>query len=328
MTAQVEISRAFKPFSFRLLPGAARATFEDVGREWQSKRKRENLSASTHAKDYQLLDQLAYPALGSRRLAKITPPDVLRLLREIEGQGKTETAHRLRSIISRVFRYGIATGQCDRNPAADLIGALVSHQTTHHPALFEPREIGDLVRRIEAYPGSTVVRLAMLVLLHTYVRPGELRSARWSEIDLEARVWTISAERMKMRRKHVVPLSSQVVAHLEELREITGAGAYVFDVGRGKPISDGTINAALRRLGYGKDEVVAHGFRRTASTILNESGEFTPDAIEMSLAHAPQGVRGIYNAAQYMPERIRMAQWYSDWLDAACADCRTKQEHA
>lgn len=303
----------------RLVTDGQTATFEEVGREWQAKRQREALSASTYDKDRQLLDLLAYPHLGALRMGRVTAPEILALLRDVEARGNFETAHRLRSTISRVFRYGIATGRCERDPAADLVGALISRRTTHHPALFEPREIGDLVRRIQSYAGSPVVRLAMLVLLRTYVRPGELRSARWSEIDLEARTWTISAERMKMRRKHVVPLPNQVIEHLEELRPITGTGPNVFDVGRGKPISDGTINAALRRLGYSRHQVVAHGFRRTASTILNESGEFTPDAIEMSLAHAPQGVRGIYNAAKYMPERVKMAQWYSDFLDRVAA---------
>jgi integrase len=269
----------------------------------------------------QLLDQLAYPVIGGRPIDEIKPPEVLAMLRQVEDRGCTETAHRLRSIIARVFRYGIATGRCDRNPAGDLIGALVAHQTTHHPALFEPKEIGGLVRAIERYRGAPVVRLALAILLRTYVRPGELRNALWSEIDLEAKTWTISAARMKMRRKHIVPLSDQVCAYFAELQTLSGGGDLVFAAVRGgkRPISDGTINAALRRMGYSKDEVVGHGFRRTASTILNESGEFSPDAIEMSLAHAPQGVRGIYNAAQYMSERVKMASWYSDWLDLVAA---------
>lgn len=311
-----------RPAIWRFISGAkSTPSFADVGREWQAKRQRENLSASTHRKDVQLLDQLAYPALGGRRIDEIKPPEVLALLRQVEDRGCTETAHRLRSIIARVFRYGIATGRCDRNPAGDLIGALVAHQTTHHPALFEPKEIGGLVRALRGYRGSPIVRLALLVLLNTYVRPGELRNGQWSEIDTEAATWTISGTRMKMRRKHIVPLSRQVLGYLEELRVLTGGSGYLFPAvrGGGQPISDGTINAALRRLGYTKDEVVGHGFRRTASTILNECGEFSADAIEMSLAHAAQGVRGIYNAAQYMPERIRMAQFYGDFLDEVAA---------
>jgi integrase len=300
-----------------LIPGPRRVTFEDVAMEWRAKRQREGLSDSTHRKDQQLLEQLACSVLGSQRIDRIRPADILALLRSVEAKGNTETAHRLRSMISRVFRYAIATARCDRDPAAGLIGALVAHRTTHHPALFEPRDIGRLVRAVRGYNGTPVVRLCILMLMHTYTRPSELRLATWDEFDLDRAVWTLSAERMKMRRKHVVPLSRQVLGYLTELQEITGAGRLVFPAVRGgdRPISDGTVNAALRRLGYTKDQVVAHGFRRTASTILNESGEFSPDAIEMSLAHAPQGVRGIYNAAQYMPARVEMAQWYSDWLD-------------
>jgi integrase len=304
------------------LPGSRRVTFEDVVQEWRAKRQREGLSDSTHRKDQQLLEQLACPALGAKRIDQIKPADILALLRSVEAKGNTETAHRLRSMISRIFRYAIATARCERDPAAGLVGALVAHRTTHHPALFEPKAIGALVRDLLGYNGTATVRLAMLLLMHTYVRPSELRLARWEEFDLERAVWSISGERMKMRRKHVVPLSRQVLGYLTHLKEITGAGDLLFPAVRGgaKPISDGTINAALRRMGYTKDEVVAHGFRRTASTILNESGEFSPDAIEMSLAHAPQGVRGIYNAAQYMPERVKIAQWYSDFLDRVAAD--------
>lgn len=305
----------------RILPGASPPTFEDVGREWQAKRRLEGLSPSALDKDRLLLERLAYPVIGSRRMDRLKPPEILALLRQVEARGRNETAHRLRSTISRVFHYGIATGRCEQDPAAALAGALVARRTRHHPTLFDRDQVGELLRAIRGYTGAPSVRLAMLVLLYTYVRPGELRQGRWSELDAGAGLWTLPAGRMKMRRKHIVPVSRQVSGFLAELREITGGGDLMFAAVRGgdRPISDGTINAALRRLGYGSDQVVGHGFRRTASTVLNESGLFSPDAIEMSLAHAPQGVRAIYNAAQYLPERVEMAQWYSDWLDAAAA---------
>lgn len=295
---------------------AAGTTFELVGKEWQDKRKQEDLSGSSYRKDKQMLDHHAYPALGDRAIDTITAPEILTLLRRVEGKGAVHTAHRLRSTLSRVFRYAVATGRAERDPAADLVGALVSKKTVHHPALFEPKEIGGLVRAMSGYDGQ-MVRIAMLTLLHTFVRPGELRLAEWEEFDLDAAMWTVPEGRMKMRRKHLVPLSPQVVTMLRDLRGLTGDGKYLF--GTRRPMSDMTVNAALRRLGYDRGQVVGHGFRRTASTILNESGEFSPDVIEKQLAHESGSVRSIYNAAQYMPERVRMMTWWSDWLDGVAA---------
>jgi integrase len=312
----------------------ARPTFEGLGREWQAKRQMKKLSESAHRKDRQLLEGYAYPALGSKRVDHVTPSEVLVLLQEVAGAGKSETAARLRATVSRVFRYGVMTGQCERDPTADIRGAVPTHRTAPHPALFEPKAIGALVRAIEGYCGSPITRAALAVLLRTYVRPGELRNATWAEVNLEAKLWTICASRMKMRREHIVPLSDQVCAELAKLREGKDGNSFVFPAvaGGDGPISDGTLNAALRRLGYSKDEVVGHGFRRTAWTILNESGQFSAAAIEMSLAHIPQRVQrapGMFRdlqggtATQALPERVKMAQWYSDWLDRAAAGVLT-----
>jgi integrase len=299
---------------------AAGTTFEDIGREWQNKRKQEDLSDSAYRKDKQLLDHHAYPAIGPRPINTITPPEILTLLRRVEVRGHVHTAKRLRSTLSRVFRYGVATGRCDRDPAADLVGALVTKKTVHHPALFDPKEIGALVRAMDGYEGK-LVRLAMLIQLHTFVRPGELRKAMWSEFDLDTAIWRISGARMKMRRDHIVPLSPQVVTMLRELQELSGYGHWLFPSMLGSKIcmSDATVNAALRRLGYGRDRVVGHGFRRTASTILNESGLWSVDSVELQLAHVDGSVRGIYNAALRLDERTKMMSWYSDWLNEQAA---------
>lgn len=297
---------------------AAGATFEEIGKEWQEKRKQEDLSGSTYRKDKQMLDHHAYPAIGDRPIATITAPEILVLLRRVEAKDAIHTAHRLRSTISRVFRYAIATGRAERDPAADLVGALVTKKAVHHPALFDPKEIGELVRAMSGY-GSPMLRIALLMQIHTFTRPGELRKAEWAEFDPD--MWTIPEGRMKMRRRHLVPLSPQVQELLAELRPITGHSKYLFPSPNShrKPISDMTMNAALRRLGYTGDVVVAHGFRRTASTILNESGLWSEDAIEKQLAHESGSVRAIYNAAQYLPERIRMMTWWSSWLDGVAA---------
>jgi len=293
----------------------AASTFEAFGREWQEKRQKEKLSASAHRKDKQMLDHHAYPAIGNRPLASITAPEILTMIREVEAKGNYETAHRLRSTVSRVFRYGIVTGRAERDPAADLVGALVRHTSEHHAALFEPKEIGGLLRAINGYTGSAITRIAMLMLAHVFVRPGELRHAEWSEIADDR--WVLPEAKMKMGKKLIVPLSPYVQGLVADLRQMTGSGRYLFPsvLGGRRPMSDGTVNAALRRLGYSKDEQVGHGFRRTASTILNESGLWNPDAIERQLAHVDGSVRGVYNSALHLDERVRMMTWWSEWLE-------------
>lgn len=219
---------------------------------------------------------------------------------------------------SRVFRYGVATGRCKTDPATLLSGALVSPKAKHHAAILEPAKLGEFLRAIDGFNGNSVTRYAMKIAPHVFVRPGELRHAEWDEFDLQAAIWNIPAGKMKARRAHSVPLSKQVLGYLHELSELHGQSGYVFPslYTPTRPMSENTLNVAFRRMGYGKDEVTAHGFRATASTLLNESGKWNPDAIERALAHGDSdAVRGAYQRGSYWQERVKMAAWRSDYLD-------------
>lgn len=296
--------------------GADRAanSFAVVAEEWLAKQK---MAPATLAKARWTLDDLVFPWIGDRPIAEIDPPEMLRLLRRIEDRGAHETAHRTKQRCGQIFRYAIATHRATRDPTADLRGALTPAKTTHRPALTDPAKVGELLRAIEGYTGGFIVRCALQLAPLVFVRPGELRQAEWSEIDLEGALWRIPSSKMKMREEHVVPLSSQAVDVLKELRPLTGAGQYVFpgERSRLRPMSDGTINAALRRLGFDKDTMTGHGFRAMASTRLNEMG-WAPDIIERQLAHAERNkVRAAYNRAQYLDERRRLMQAWSEYLD-------------
>jgi integrase len=291
-------------------------TFGDMAKEYLEKMVGDRRAETTISKAHWLLEQLK--TIADQPITLLKPVDVLAALKRLEAHGKHETARRCRSFASRVFRYAVATGRGETDPTAMLRGALVVPRTTHHAALLEPKDVGDLLRAIDAYSGHKVTRLAMQVAPHVMSRPGELRMALWSEFDLEEAVWKVPAERMKMRRPHMVPLSHQVLAYLEELRPLTGPDGYVFPAFHTwkRPLSENTINQAFRRMGYGVGEVTPHGLRTTASTLLNESGKWSPDAIERSLAHADKdAVRGIYNRGKYWEERVAMHQWWSDYLD-------------
>lgn len=258
------------------------------------------------------------PALGRRPIAEIVAAELLPILKGIERQGKLETAFRTRALASRIFRFGIATARCTSDPAALLIGSLSSPVAKHHSAIIEPKKLGELLRAVDSYAGSPIVKLALQILPHVMLRPGELRYSRWEDIDLEARIWRISAERTKQRRAHDVPISTQVATYLELLRPHSIDDGYMFPGERShlKPLSENVFNATFRRMGFGKEEVTAHGFRTTASTLLNESGKWQPDAIERSLAHGDSNAtRGIYNRGAYWEERVLMMQWWSDYLD-------------
>lgn len=295
----------------------AENTFEAIGEEWLAKEEREKKAPMTLAKGQWLLRDIAFPVLGRRPIAEITAPEVLAALRPVEKRGRLETARRLRSTISRVFRYAIATGRADRDPAADLQGALTAPTVKHRAALLDPEAIGGLLRAIDAYEGWGTVTAALRLAPLVFVRPGELRHAEWSEINLDKAEWRIPAAKMKMRDEHIVPLSRQAVAILREWHGVTGRGRYVFPSGRSthRPMSEVAVLAALRRMGYGRDEMTGHGFRSMASTILNEMG-FNPDWIERQLAHGERNkVRAAYNRAQYLPERRRMMQAWADYLD-------------
>jgi integrase len=215
-----------------------------------------------------------------------------------------------------VFRYAVATGRADRDPSGDLRGALPPVHKKHHASITEPNAVGELLRAIDGYEGHLVTRCALQLAPLVFVRPGELRRAEWSELDLSKTEWRIPAEKMKMPAPHIVPLSRQALAALNEVRPLTGKGVYVFPSvrSRQRPMSENTINAALRRLGYTKEQMTGHGFRSMASTLLNEQG-WRYDAIERQLAHAERnGVRAAYNYAEHLPERREMMQAWADFL--------------
>jgi len=291
-------------------------TFAAVAAEWQrTKMIAEGKSKSTLDRARWLLGILNN-GIGDRPIQEIEAPELLDVLRQIEAQGKHEAVKKLRSTASAIFRFGIATGACKRDPAADLKGALTVAKSTPHAAIVDPAGVGELLRAIDAYERPTL-RLALQLLALTFVRPGNVANAEWSEFDLDAGVWSISAQKMKMRGPFRVPLSRQALAVLKELRAIIGGGKYLFPSLRkgNRPIFTYLLNVALRDIGYAADEAQAHGFRSTASTLLNEHSEFSPDVIELSLAHQPGGVRAIYNRSKYWKERCELMQWYADHLD-------------
>ena len=261
---------------------------------------------------------LALPVLGPRPVTEISSPDVLAVLRRIEARGQLETAGRLRAVVGEVFRYAIATGRAENDPTFALRGALTTPKTKHRAAIVEPVAFGALLRSIDDYEGTPEVRAALKLMALTFVRPGELRNASWSEFDLEAGLWVIPAGRMKMRRAHRVPLAPQTIAILKELQAITGHRALLFPGVRSaeRAMSENTINAALRRLGYGKDDMTGHGFRAAASSLLNECGKWNADAVEAQLAHVESNkIRKAYARAEYWDERVRMMAWWADKCD-------------
>ncbi|WDF72311.1 tyrosine-type recombinase/integrase [Novosphingobium sp. KACC 22771] len=296
---------------------AASHTFEAVAGEWLEKITAEGAAPMTVKKARWLLAKL-YPAVGRRPVKEISAHELLLALKKIEATKRYNTASRARTAASQVFRYAIATARAERDIASDLRGALITPKTTHRAAITVSTEAGALLRTIDGYDGLPLTRTALRMLAHVFVRPGELRWAEWSEFDLEKRVWTIPGHKMKMRRSHMVPLSRQVIAILEEIEHDATFSPLLFPSLRSvdRPMSDNTINAALRRLGYSKEEMTGHGFRALAATLLNEMGCWNPDAIERQLAHAESNsVRRAYARGQYWDERVRMMQHWSDYLD-------------
>jgi integrase len=292
-------------------------SFEAVAREWFAKFSGQWVKSHS-SKILKRLEGNVFPYLGGRPIAEITPKEVLAALRRVEGRGAIETAHRTKQNCSQVFRYAVATGRADRDPTVDLRGALTPVVEQHHASITDPKAVGALLRAIEGYEGSPITKAALMLAPLTFVRPGELRAAEWSEVNLDKAEWRIAAERMKMREQHIVPLSTQAVAVLKELAPLTGRGKYLFPGARtnGRPMSENTINAALRRLGYPKEQMTGHGFRSMASTLLNEHG-WNRDAIERQLAHGERDeVRGAYNFAEYLPTRKKMMQAWAETLDA------------
>ncbi|WP_206240665.1 tyrosine-type recombinase/integrase [Novosphingobium terrae] len=292
-------------------------TFASVAEELIAKREKEGVSPRTLEK-YRWLLKLLGSEFGRRPVTEITPAELLHEIKHHERRERYETAKRIRSFASRVFRYAAATARAERDPAQMLLGALIQPKAKHFAAITDSVEFGALLRAIEDYVGDPAVMHALKLTPHLYQRPGELRHMEWTEINFEKAVWTLPAGKMKMRQPHAVPLSKQAVAVLESMRSLSGNGKYVFPSvrSRTRPISENTITAALRRMGYSKEQMTAHGFRTSASSLLNESGKWNPAAIERALAHMVSGeIRRIYNQSAYWRERIEMAQWWSNYLD-------------
>ena len=301
---------------------AAENTFEAVAREWHSNQ------ASGWTPEYaelvmRRLEADAFPAIGRRAVLEIEPPDVLDMLRKVERRGAIETARRLRQYVSMIFRFGIVTGRVKRDPSADLKGALKATGEPQHHKAMPRKDLSGFLKAVQTYDGDPRTRLALRLVVLTFLRTGELRAGRWSELeDLDGKepLWRIPPSRMKKRREHLVPLSRQVVAVLRELRAFSGNSPFIFpSPGKEGTMSNNTMLYALYRMGF-HGRATTHGFRSVASTILNESG-FNRDWIERQLAHVEKdAVRAAYNAAEWLPDRRRMMQWFADYLDALALD--------
>lgn len=292
-------------------------SFEAIAREWHAKYSPS--WASSHAnKIIRRLELYIFPWLGGRPIAEITPKELLSVLRKVEGKGILETAHRAQQNCGQVFRYAIATGRAERDPSADLRGALAPVKRGRMATMTDPKKIGELLRAIDGYDGSLIAQCALRLAPLVFVRPGELRHAEWSEINFDKAEWRIPAEKMKMPSPHIVPLSKQAINILNEIYPLTGNGKYVFPsvTTATRPMSDNTILAALRRMGYAKEEMSGHGFRAMASTLLHEQG-WPSDVIERQLAHAERNsIKAAYNYAQHLQERKKMMQSWADYLDS------------
>ncbi|MEL7029548.1 MAG: integrase arm-type DNA-binding domain-containing protein, partial [Pseudomonadota bacterium] len=303
----------------KLAAEATRQTSQSFGalvKDYMEKQRREGRADATMKKNPGLL-QMAIEDFGSTAVSEIKAPLILKTLRRVEARGKLATAHRLRSVIGSVLRYGIALGWLDADPTPGLKGALIRPTTNSRAAITDPVELGGLLRAIDDFTGQRTTQIALQLLALLYPRPGELRLAEWSEFNLEDRIWTIPAERTKMRRRHRAPLPVTACDLLSELFEITGQYHLVFPSLRSwkTPMSENTLNAALRRMGYSKTEMTAHGFRATFSTVANESGLWRPDVIERALAHVVEDdVRRAYDRSEHWEERVRMAEWWDSQL--------------
>lgn len=292
---------------------------ENIAREWYAKFSTK-WSASHSEKIIRRLEKDIFPLIGNRPVAEITAPELLQVLRKIESRGATELVHRILQYLGQIFRYAIATGRAVRDPSGDLKGALTPVKVKHRAAIVDSKGASGLLRAIDDYQGAPITAYALQLAPYLFLRPGELRSLEWPEIDFDRGEIRIPAAKMKMNSPHVVPLSMQAIEILKKIHPLTAfCSSYVFPSIRSdkRPMSENTINAALRRLGYTKEEMTGHGFRSMASTMLNESGKWSPDTIERQLAHAERnGVRAAYNHAEYMDERRRMMQWWADYLDS------------
>jgi len=292
-------------------------TFSVVADGYIAKLKAQNRAQATMKKVEWLLD-FAKPLLGNRPIAEIKSAEVLVVLRQVEKRGRLETARRLRSTIGSVFRYAIATTRAEHDPTVALAGALATPTITPRAAILDSQKFGGLLRAIETFDGQPTTKAALKLMALLFPRPGELRAAQWQEFDLDQAIWTIPAERTKMRRPHRSPLPKQALDILRDLNQITGRSDLLFPsvLTVRRSISENTMNGALRRLGYAKDEMTAHGFRAVASTMLNEAGQWHADAIERQLGHVEgNDIRRAYARGEHWGERVRMLSWWADHLD-------------
>ncbi|MDO3377062.1 tyrosine-type recombinase/integrase [Geoalkalibacter halelectricus] len=320
--ARQQVARGMDPSELRKAHRTASAecaanSFEVVAREWIGKQRNvwtpANISVVTRS-----LETNVFPWIGKRGITDLKAPELLKVLRRMEERGVLETAHRVRTICGQVFRYAIATGRAERDIAADLRGALSPPKKKHLPAITDPTKVAEFLRAMDCYEGSLIVKSALRLAPLVFLRPGELRKAEWTEIDLNEAEWNIPAEKMKMKQPHLVPLSKQAVEILREIHPLTGGGRYVFPCTRSvtRPMSDMALSAAIRRLGYGQGEMTPHGFRAMARTILDEVLQFRPDFIEHQLAHAVRDPNGrAYNRTSHLAERRKMMQTWADYLD-------------
>lgn len=308
-------------------------TFEVIAREWHGKFK-ESWSPSHAHVTITRLERDIFPWMGKRPISEIEPPEVLAVLQRIESRGAVETARRMKIVCGQVFRYAVATGRAKRDPTPDLKGALKPVISKHMAALTDPKEVAPLLRAIDDYKGSFIVKCALQLAALFFVRPGELRAAEWSEFDLDAAEWNIPIERMKLPLKtkqekkgqsHLIPLSNQAIAILKELQPLTGESKFVFPSHRSalRPMSDNAVLSALRRMGFSKNEMSGHGFRAMARTILDEVLQIRPDFIEHQLAHAVRDPNGrAYNRTAHLAERRKMMQLWGDYLDGLKAGAK------
>lgn len=292
-------------------------SFEAVAREWFAKNK-PTWATSHSEKIIRRLERDVFPWIGKQAIGSIKPGEILELLKRVQERGAIETTHRIQQNCGQVFRYAVATGRADSDPSRDLRGALPVWRPEHYPTITDPRDVGQLLRDLHAHKGGLIVCSALKLTPLLFVRPGELRRAEWSEINLEGAEWRIPAAKMKGRVMHIVPLARQAIEIFKALQPLTGGGAWVFPGNRtnGEPMSENTVNAALRRLGYDRTTLTAHGFRGMASTMLHERG-WPSDVIERQLSHAERNaVKAAYNHAEHLPKRREMMQAWADYLDS------------
>lgn len=313
--AKEQLAHGVDPSDKKHEEAASGMTFRAAGSEWIT-RQAPKWSDKYEETLKSRLERFVYPYIGDCDIEAILPKDILEFIRRIEREGKMTTAYRVLGVCSLVFRYAVACGYCTSDPCRDLRGALTAHVVKPRAALTDPQKVGRLMAHIDSYQGSIVIRLAMRWSALTFCRPGEVRKAEWSEMDFEKRVWKIPAEKMKMRREHRVPLSSQCMEILDTLRALNFSQKWLFPSTQiSKPISEVGVLTALRLMGYEKSEMCAHGFRAMASTLLNELG-WDSDIIEIQLAHMDKNtVRAVYNRAQYWNKRVEMMQAWADYLE-------------